>query len=99
MFRRYQPSIGGVKVIRTLSHEQIDEKLKSYMLDCGELYPAIRSPECEYKVLQRLTGGVLTSFLEPMDVQSPLVKCFSQELLTCLVLQPAMNLASPAYVR
>ncbi|KMZ70359.1 hypothetical protein ZOSMA_1G03410 [Zostera marina] len=98
MFRRYQSSIGGAKVISTLSHEQIDEKLKCYMLDCGDLHPAIRSPECEYKVLQRLAGGVLTSVLEPRDVQSPLVKCFSRELLTCLVLQPVMNLASPAYI-
>jgi len=35
--------------------------------------------------------------LRPQDAQSPLVRCFSRELMTCLVLQPVMNFASPMY--
>jgi sorting nexin-13 len=33
--------------------------------------------------------------LRPQDAQSPLVRCFSRELMTCLILQPVMNFASP----
>lgn len=49
LFRRNK-SIIGVDVIDTLSLDQIDERLKQNLLSSGELHPALKSPECEYKV-------------------------------------------------
>ena len=50
------------------------------------------------QVLQRLMSGVLTSVLRPRETQSPVVRSIARELLTCLVVQPLMNFASPGYV-
>ncbi|CAA6657765.1 unnamed protein product [Spirodela intermedia] len=49
-------------------------------------------------VLQRLVGGVLASVLRPQEAQCPLARCFSREFLTCLVMQPIMNFASPGFI-
>lgn len=59
IFRRNQSAIGGAKKISTLSCEQIDEALKYYMSERGELHPAIRSPECEYKVCLKWSDSSL----------------------------------------
>ncbi|KAL5714439.1 hypothetical protein ACHQM5_016403 [Ranunculus cassubicifolius] len=97
LFRRNQSAI-GVEVMGTLSLEERDERLKHHLLASNELHPALKSPDCEYKVLQRLMGGVLAVVLRPREAQCPLVRCIARELLTCLVLQPIMNLASPGYI-
>lgn len=47
------------------------------------------------KFLQQLMGGVIAVVLRPRESQCPLVRCFARELLTCLVMQPVMNLACP----
>ena len=43
-------------------------------------------------------GGVLTVVLRPREAQCPVIRSISRELLTCLVMQPIMNFASPGYV-
>ncbi|XP_043713559.1 uncharacterized protein LOC122662063 isoform X2 [Telopea speciosissima] len=97
LYRRNQSAI-GVDVMVTLSSEERDERLKHHLMATKELHPALVSPECEYKVLQRLMGGVLAAVLRPRDAQCPLVRCIARELLTCLVMQPIMSFASPGYI-
>lgn len=97
LFRQIQATI-GVDVMGTLSSEERDERLKHHLLASKELHPALMSPECEYKFLQRLMGGVIAVVLRPRESQCPLVRCIARELLTCLVMQPVMNLASPVYI-
>ena len=50
------------------------------------------------QVLQRLIGGVLAVVLKPREAQSALIRSIARELVTCLVVQPVMNFASPGYV-
>lgn len=97
LFRRNQSAI-GVDVMGTLSSEERDERLKHHLLSSKELHPALISSDCEYKVLQRLMSGLLAVVMRPRDVQCPLVRCIARELLTCLVMQPIMNFASPGYI-
>ncbi|KAF0915898.1 hypothetical protein E2562_000542 [Oryza meyeriana var. granulata] len=97
VFRKNQSQI-GVNVMGTLSSEERDERLKQHLIVSQELHPALLSSEHEYMVLQEIVGGVMALVLRPQDAQSPLVRCFSRELLTCLVLQPVMNFASPIYM-
>lgn len=97
LFRRIQRTI-GVDVMQTLSSEERDERLKHHLLSSKELHPALISSESEYKFLQQLMSGVIAVVLRPRESQCPLVRCFARELLTCLVMQPIMNLASPLYI-
>ncbi|EPS67595.1 hypothetical protein M569_07179 [Genlisea aurea] len=97
LFRRNQSAIGA-DVMATLSSEERDERLKHHLLISKELHPALISAECEYKVLQRLVGGILAVVLRPRDSQCPLVRCISRELLTCVVIRPLLNFASPLYI-
>ncbi|CAO2147748.1 unnamed protein product [Urochloa humidicola] len=97
IFRKNQALIGA-DVMRTLSSEERDERLKQHLIVSQELHPALLSSEHEYKVLQEIVGGIMALLLRPQDAQSPLVRCFSRELMTCLVLQPVMNFASPIYM-
>ncbi|XP_065855498.1 uncharacterized protein [Euphorbia lathyris] len=97
LFRRNQAEIGA-DVMRTLSTDERDERLKHHLMASKELHPALISPESEYKVLQRLIGGILAVVLRPQEVQCPLVRTIARELVTCLILQPVMNLANPVYI-
>ncbi|KAI8554392.1 hypothetical protein RHMOL_Rhmol05G0095100 [Rhododendron molle] len=97
LFRRNQAAI-GVEVMGTLSSEERDERLKHHLTVSKELHPALISPECEYKVLQRIVGGLLAVVLRPREAQCPLVRCIARELVTCVVMQPIMNFASPMYI-
>ncbi|KAF9600583.1 hypothetical protein IFM89_010069 [Coptis chinensis] len=97
LYRRNQIAI-GVEVMGTLSLEERDDRLKHHLMTSKELHPALISPECEYKVLQRLMGGILAIVLRPREAQCPLVRCIARELLTSLVMQPIMNLASPGFL-
>ncbi|CAM8977284.1 unnamed protein product [Rhodiola kirilowii] len=97
LFRRNQAAIGA-DVMGILSSEERDERLKHHLMASKELHPALISPECEYKVLQRLIEGVLAVVLGPREAQCPLVRCIARELVTCLVLQPVMDFASPIFV-
>ncbi|CAK8571207.1 unnamed protein product [Lathyrus sativus] len=97
LFRRNQAAI-GVDVMLTLSSEERDERLKFHLLNSKELHPALISPESEYKVLQRLISGVLATVLRKPEAQVPVIRSIAREIVTCLILQPIMNLASPAYI-
>ncbi|KAE8690616.1 hypothetical protein F3Y22_tig00110893pilonHSYRG00091 [Hibiscus syriacus] len=97
LFRRNQAAI-GVDVMVTLSSEERDERLKHHLMDSEELHPALISPESEYKVIQRLIGGVLAVVLRPREAQCPLVRTIACEIVTCVVVQPLLNLASPGYI-
>ncbi|KAL4302454.1 hypothetical protein GQ457_10G021180 [Hibiscus cannabinus] len=97
LFRRNQAAI-GVDVMVTLSSEERNERLKHHLMDSEELHPALISPESEYKVIQRLIGGVLAAVLRPREAQCPLVRTIAREIVTCLVVQPLLNLASPGYI-
>ncbi|KAG6777785.1 hypothetical protein POTOM_017618 [Populus tomentosa] len=97
LFRRNQAAIGA-DVMATLSTEERDERLKHHLMASKELHPALISLESEYKVLQRLIGGVLAIVLRPREAQCPLVRTIAREIVTCLVMQPLMNLASPVYI-
>lgn len=97
LYRRNQSSI-GVDVMGTLSSEERDERLRHHLIASKELHPALFSSECEYKVLQRLMGGVLAVVLRPREADCSLVRCLGQEFLTCLVMQPIMNFACPGYI-
>ncbi|KHG00699.1 Sorting nexin-13 [Gossypium arboreum] len=97
LFRRNQAAI-GVDVMVTLSSEERDERLKHHLLVSEELHPALISPESEYKVIQKLVGGILAIVLRPREAQCPLVRTIAREIVTCLVLQPLLKLASPGYI-
>uniref|UniRef100_A0A7C9E8S9 PX domain-containing protein n=1 Tax=Opuntia streptacantha TaxID=393608 RepID=A0A7C9E8S9_OPUST len=97
LFRRTQASI-GVDVMVTLSSEERDERLKHHLMASNELHPALISAESEYKILQRLVAGLLALVLRPRDAQCPLVRCIAREFVTCLVIQPILNLVTPAYI-
>ncbi|XP_068321922.1 uncharacterized protein [Pyrus communis] len=97
LFRKNQAAI-GVDVMKTLSSEERDERLKHHLMASKELHPALISPESEYKVLQRLMGGVLAVVLRPREAQCPVVRSIARELLTSLVIQPVLNFASPGYI-
>ncbi|EOA29790.1 hypothetical protein CARUB_v10012885mg [Capsella rubella] len=94
MFRRNQAAI-GIDVMKILSLEARDERLKFHLMASGELYPALVSPESEYKVLQKIVAGILSVVLRPREAQSPLVRTIAREIVTCLVIQPLLNLACP----
>ncbi|KAG4908827.1 hypothetical protein JHK87_054943 [Glycine soja] len=95
LFRRNQDAI-GVDVMLTLSSEERDERLKFHLLNSKELHPALISPESEYKVLQRLMSGLLATVIRKREVQCPVIRSIAREIVTCLIVQPVMNLASPA---
>ncbi|WOG82368.1 hypothetical protein DCAR_0101532 [Daucus carota subsp. sativus] len=97
LFRKNQTAI-GIDIMQTLSSEERDERLKQQLRASKDLHPALKSPDCEYKALQRLMGGVLAVALKPREAKSPLIRCIARELLTCLVMQPLLNLASPKYI-
>ncbi|BFG41683.1 hypothetical protein CerSpe_279580 [Prunus speciosa] len=97
LFRKNQAAI-GVDVMKTLSSEERDDRLKHQLMASKELHPALISPESEYKVLQRLMGGVLAVVLRPREAQCPVVRSIARELLTSLVIQPVLNFASPGYI-
>ncbi|CAH2051549.1 unnamed protein product [Thlaspi arvense] len=94
IFRRNHAAI-GTDVMKTLSSEERDERLKYHLMASGELYPALISPESEYKVLQKIVAGILSVVLRPREAQCPLVRTIAREIVTCLVVQPLLNLASP----
>ncbi|KAK1417472.1 hypothetical protein QVD17_26599 [Tagetes erecta] len=97
LFRKNQSAI-GVEVMVTLSSEERDERLKHHLIASNELHPALLSPESEYKFLKRIMGAVVAIVLKPRESQSALVRCIARELLTCLVMEPVMRFASPAYI-
>lgn len=97
LFRKNQAAI-GVEVMVTLSSEERDERLKHHLMASRELHPAVISPESEYKFLKRIMGAVVAVVLNPREAQSALVRCIARELLTCLVMEPVMRFASPAYI-
>ncbi|KAK7362692.1 hypothetical protein VNO77_04812 [Canavalia gladiata] len=97
LFRRNQAVI-GVDVMKTLSSEERDDRLKFHLLNSKELHPALISPESEYKVLQRLMSAVLAIVLRQREAQCPVIRSIAREILTCLVMQPIMDLASPGYI-
>lgn len=97
LYRRNQAVIGA-DVMGTLSSEERDERLKHHLMASKELHPALISPECEYKVLQRFVGGILAVVLRPREAQCPLVRSIARELVTSLVMQPIMDFASPTYI-
>ncbi|KAM5549099.1 hypothetical protein ABKV19_000493 [Rosa sericea] len=97
LFRRNQAAI-GVDVMKTLSSEERDERLKHHLMTSKELHPALISPESEYKFLQRVMGGVIAVVLRPREAQCPVVRSIARELLTSLVIEPVMNFASPGYI-
>ncbi|KVH93267.1 Phox-associated domain-containing protein [Cynara cardunculus var. scolymus] len=97
LFRKNQAAI-GVEVMVTLSSEERDERLKHHLMASKELHPAVISPESEYKFLKRIMGAVVAVVLKPREAQSALVRCIARELLACLVMEPVMRFASPAYI-
>ncbi|CAK8577566.1 unnamed protein product [Lathyrus sativus] len=97
LFRRNQAAI-GVDVMKTLSSEERDDRLKFHLLNSKELHPALISPESEYKVLQRLMSALLATVLRQREAHCPVIRSIARELLTCLVMQPIMNLASPVFI-
>ncbi|KAM0012899.1 putative Phox-associated domain, sorting nexin, PX domain superfamily [Helianthus debilis subsp. tardiflorus] len=97
LFRKNQAAI-GVEVMVTLSSEERDERLKHHLMVSNELHPALLSPESEYKFLKRIMGAVVAVVLKQREAQSALVRCIARELLTCLVMEPVMRFASPAYI-
>ncbi|KAG2315667.1 hypothetical protein Bca52824_018789 [Brassica carinata] len=78
-FRRNQAAI-GTDVIKTLSSEDRDEKLKYHLMDSRELYPALISKRMSTR---------------PQESQCPFVQTIARELLTCLVFQRLVNIGSP----
>ncbi|KAJ1398393.1 Sorting nexin, C-terminal [Sesbania bispinosa] len=99
LFRRNQAAI-GVDVMKTLSSEERDDRLKFHLLNSKELHPALISPESEYKVwvecpdvLQRLMSAVLATVLRQREAQCPVIRSIARELLTCVDL-PAKSSAT-----
>ena len=97
LYRRMKAKIGP-DIIGSLSFEERDEKLKHAMMSSHELHPALVSPEAEYKVLKRLTGGVVALVLKRQDAECRVLKSMARELLACVVLRPVINLASPGFI-
>lgn len=97
LYRRMK-TIVGPDIIGSLSTEERDEKLKHAMLSSRELHPALVSPEAEYKVLKRLSGGLVALVLKRQDAQCRLLRTMAREFLACVVLRPVINFASPGFV-
>ena len=70
--------------------------MKTLFTSISLLFPFDSNACSAVQFLQRLMGGVIAAVLRPRESQCPLVRCMARELLTCLVMQPVMNLASPA---
>ncbi|KAK2632956.1 hypothetical protein EUGRSUZ_L00818 [Eucalyptus grandis] len=81
LFRRNQAVI-GTDVMGTLSSKERDGRLKLHLMASKELHPALVSPESEYKVLQRLMGGVITLVLKPREAHCPVMRSIARELAT-----------------
>ncbi|XP_024400310.1 uncharacterized protein [Physcomitrium patens] len=97
LYRRMKAKIGP-DIIGSLSTEERDEKLKYAMMSSRELHPALVSPEAEYKVLKKLTGGIVALVLKRQDAKCGLLRIMARELLACVVLRPVINLANPGFI-
>ncbi|KAJ6707771.1 SORTING NEXIN-16 [Salix viminalis] len=85
-----------INLVNLLTRDLVD--LIGDHLDLFRRNQAAIGADSEYKVLQRLIGGVLAIVLRPREAQCPLVRTISREIITCLIMQPLMNLASPVYI-
>ncbi|XP_076935460.1 uncharacterized protein LOC143602127 [Bidens hawaiensis] len=97
VFRKNQAAIGR-EVMVTLSSEERDERLKHHLMASKELHPALISSESEYKYLKRIMGALLSAVLRPREAQCSVVRCIACEILTCLVIEPAMRFACPGRI-
>ncbi|MCO5578211.1 hypothetical protein L7F22_032049 [Adiantum nelumboides] len=95
LFRQTRYSI---KRFESLSSDDREKELKLALTKGNQLHPALSSPDCECKVLQRLMGGMVAIVLRPQDAQCVLMKGLARELLACAVLRPVLNFASPGFL-
>lgn len=97
LYRQMKSKIGP-DIIASLSIEERDEKLKFAMMTSRKLHPALVSDEAEYKVLKKLTGGIVALVLKRQDSHCRLLRTLARELLACAVLRPVLNFATPGYI-
>jgi len=65
IFRKNQTLI-GVDVMRTLSSEERDERLKQHLIVSQELHPALLSSEHEYKVIANHFSFSCYTIIQPL---------------------------------
>ncbi|CAM6107993.1 unnamed protein product [Calypogeia fissa] len=97
LFRRTQARVGA-DILGILSAEERDDKMKQAMAAAGELHPALVSTDSEYRVLQKLMGGLVSVVLRPDEGNCRVARILSRELLACAVMRPVMNLLNPGFV-
>ncbi|XP_044485797.1 uncharacterized protein LOC123211255 isoform X2 [Mangifera indica] len=63
-----------------------------------KLHPALFSAEAEHKVLQCIMEGLISFTFRPEDLQCSFFRYIVRELLSCAVMRPVLNLASPKFI-
>ncbi|XP_012073353.1 uncharacterized protein LOC105634990 isoform X2 [Jatropha curcas] len=82
----------------SLSIEQRDKELRIVLAAENRLHPALFSAEAEHKVLQHVMDGVISFTFRPEDLQCSFFRYIVRELLSCAVMRPVLNLASPRFI-
>ncbi|XP_052182626.1 uncharacterized protein LOC127795165 isoform X2 [Diospyros lotus] len=78
--------------------ERQDMQLKFVLAKEKKLHPALFSADAEHKVLQHLMEGLISFTFKPEDLQCSLFRFIVRELLSCAVMRPVLNLASPRFI-
>ncbi|KAJ7962999.1 Phox-associated domain,Sorting nexin [Quillaja saponaria] len=81
-----------------LAIEHRDRELRLVLAAENKLHPALFSAEAEHKVLQHLMDGLISFTFKPEDLQCSFFRYTVRELLSCAVVRPVLNLASPRFI-
>ncbi|XP_028807791.1 uncharacterized protein LOC114762471 isoform X1 [Neltuma alba] len=82
----------------SVTFEGRDAELKLALASENKLHPALFSAEAEHKVLQHLTDALMSVTFKPEDLQCSYFRYTARELLSCAVMRPVLNLASPRFI-
>ncbi|XP_054784664.1 uncharacterized protein LOC129291384 [Prosopis cineraria] len=82
----------------SVTFEGRDAEIKLALASENKLHPALFSAEAEHKVLQHLMDALMSVTFKPEDLQCSYFRCTVRELLSCAVMRPVLNLASPRFI-
>eukprot|EP00898_Chlorokybus_atmophyticus_P007493 jgi/Chlat1/7745/Chrsp66S07220 len=96
LFRRTRESLGDV--FDNVDTVERDQCMRRLLEASGDLHVALLSAENEYRVLRRLTEGIIALTLRREDAECNLVRCLARELLAGAVLKPVIEFTSPGWL-
>ncbi|OUZ99956.1 Phox homologous domain [Macleaya cordata] len=97
IFRTSQAKIEKEKA-GNLTIDRRDVELKLVLAAENKLHPALFSAEAEHKVLQHLMDGLISFTFRHEDLQCSFFRYIVRELLSCAVMRPVLNLATPRFI-